>query len=427
VPVQPQLRFLDDDGLASRVKWVIGNFLEPLPFEDDEFDFVHMRQIARGVPEDRWHPFFEEVTRILKDGGSFEMIEEDLFFPGSETVISEKPIIEEKPTTEEIKKKKADARTSLLTLASSEPETPKNRDEDKIDPVGAQTPERRLSDPAAQTPTPRDLWSTFETNGGGVETINKNEPISMRNGEYYQGMRPRMSLDAWHTRGLLQNHIRPNRIDPTHHEDIEDDNEPELFHIPSGALTNPRDHSILQMAYNELHAARFINLTPLSILHSALTLHFRGMFMFITFEFGGSDIRVPDIQTHQPMEMMFPPSIKDQQALSKAKVSIDSTRSDGAASQTSDGSIPLLKLVPIGKAMARDPNSTVKKKIDLEPGLLRMHLAARVAEVLACAEDMWEFIEECKTSPLRWKNPDLEKLAEVSREEWEDCLSRFSM
>ena len=41
-------------------------------------------------------------------------------------------------------------------------------------------------------------------------------------------------------------------------------------------LQNPRDHSILEHIYIEMHASRFINLTPLSLLANSLPLYFKG-------------------------------------------------------------------------------------------------------------------------------------------------------
>ncbi|KAH9480652.1 hypothetical protein JR316_0007252 [Psilocybe cubensis] len=83
VPLHPNLQNLGSSDLASRITWVQHNFLETLPFQDEEFDFVHIKRIALGVPEDRWDKFFEEIQRVMKPGGAFEMVEEDLFFPGS--------------------------------------------------------------------------------------------------------------------------------------------------------------------------------------------------------------------------------------------------------------------------------------------------------------------------------------------------------
>ena len=63
-----------------------------LPFDDDEFDHVHIKSIARGVPENKvcihthmlrrwlivlqWQTIFEEVNRVLCPGGVLELVEE---------------------------------------------------------------------------------------------------------------------------------------------------------------------------------------------------------------------------------------------------------------------------------------------------------------------------------------------------------------
>ncbi|KAK1232824.1 hypothetical protein PQX77_004050 [Marasmius sp. AFHP31] len=83
VPLHPDLIQVGSMDMAQRITWVQHNFLEGLPFPNEEFDFVRIKRIARGVPEDKWDILFEEITRVMKPGGAFEMIEEDLFFPGS--------------------------------------------------------------------------------------------------------------------------------------------------------------------------------------------------------------------------------------------------------------------------------------------------------------------------------------------------------
>ena len=67
--------------------------MRKLPFEDGAFDHVRAVAIAKGVPENmvspipspatmprliylQWDPLFEEITRVLCPGGSFEMVEE---------------------------------------------------------------------------------------------------------------------------------------------------------------------------------------------------------------------------------------------------------------------------------------------------------------------------------------------------------------
>ncbi|KAH7878089.1 uncharacterized protein C8R40DRAFT_1168134 [Lentinula edodes] len=82
VPIQPDLQQVGSSDLAHRVTWIQGNFLESLPFPNEEFDFVHIKRISLGVPEDKWDYLFEEILRVMKPGAAFEMIEEDLMFPG---------------------------------------------------------------------------------------------------------------------------------------------------------------------------------------------------------------------------------------------------------------------------------------------------------------------------------------------------------
>ena len=44
------------------------------------------------------------------------------------------------------------------------------------------------------------------------------------------------------------------------------------------APLNPRDHSLLEYIYTGMHAARFINISPLSLLAHSLPLHFESLF-----------------------------------------------------------------------------------------------------------------------------------------------------
>ncbi|KDQ63259.1 hypothetical protein JAAARDRAFT_29278 [Jaapia argillacea MUCL 33604] len=71
-----------DPMIGDRVTFVHGNFLtNRLPFDDDEFDHVHVAGITHGVPENKWHFVFEEINRVLCPGGAVEMAIEDIHFP----------------------------------------------------------------------------------------------------------------------------------------------------------------------------------------------------------------------------------------------------------------------------------------------------------------------------------------------------------
>ncbi|KAJ7619183.1 hypothetical protein DFH06DRAFT_1235568 [Mycena polygramma] len=84
VDIQIPLKTLppEYESIAERITWVHGNFLtNKLPFEDDEFDHVHIHAIALGVPENKWGTLFEEINRILRPGGVVEVMEDDIIFP----------------------------------------------------------------------------------------------------------------------------------------------------------------------------------------------------------------------------------------------------------------------------------------------------------------------------------------------------------
>ncbi|KAI0719317.1 hypothetical protein C8T65DRAFT_636312 [Cerioporus squamosus] len=67
----PNSSFVGFD-LRNRIKWVHGDFLDPLPFQADQFDLVRICCIGLEVPEDSW----QELLEVL---------EEDLIFPAGRT------------------------------------------------------------------------------------------------------------------------------------------------------------------------------------------------------------------------------------------------------------------------------------------------------------------------------------------------------
>ncbi|KAF8913138.1 S-adenosyl-L-methionine-dependent methyltransferase [Gymnopilus junonius] len=84
VNIQIPLKILEPS-TSSRIEWKHGNFLTTkLPFDDDEFDHVHVQSIATGVPENKWGTLLDEISRVLRPGGSVEVIEDaylDIVFP----------------------------------------------------------------------------------------------------------------------------------------------------------------------------------------------------------------------------------------------------------------------------------------------------------------------------------------------------------
>lgn len=52
-----------------------GNLLEPLPFPDGFFDYVHMRFVFSAVPLERWPGVVRELVRVTAPGGWIELVE----------------------------------------------------------------------------------------------------------------------------------------------------------------------------------------------------------------------------------------------------------------------------------------------------------------------------------------------------------------
>jgi ubiquinone/menaquinone biosynthesis C-methylase UbiE len=52
-----------------------GNVLEPLPFPDDDFDFVHQRLLVAAIPAQRWPEIIRELARVTRHNGWIELVE----------------------------------------------------------------------------------------------------------------------------------------------------------------------------------------------------------------------------------------------------------------------------------------------------------------------------------------------------------------
>ncbi|KDN52156.1 hypothetical protein K437DRAFT_33283 [Tilletiaria anomala UBC 951] len=93
VPIQTSMSTFDDPDLGARVSWVVANFLEEWPFPDASFDFVHLRYIDQGVPEDAWDHVLSEAVRVAAPGAVIEVVTAPFalftnprFMPASEMV-----------------------------------------------------------------------------------------------------------------------------------------------------------------------------------------------------------------------------------------------------------------------------------------------------------------------------------------------------
>ncbi|CEL52059.1 hypothetical protein RSOLAG1IB_00596 [Rhizoctonia solani AG-1 IB] len=67
---------------SGRIAWVKGDFLaDRLPFDDETFDRVHMRDLSHAVPHHAWTLLLSEIARVLQPGGTLDLTAEDIIFP----------------------------------------------------------------------------------------------------------------------------------------------------------------------------------------------------------------------------------------------------------------------------------------------------------------------------------------------------------
>ncbi|TCD66604.1 hypothetical protein EIP91_001113 [Steccherinum ochraceum] len=439
----------------------------------------HVKRIARGVPEDKWDVLFEELARILKPGGALEIIEEDLYFPGS------------------LRKSNPGHSSTYATNLSPEPP--------------------QISD-RPRAPTPLSSFYSQAMNGSSTAANSSTPELPQR-----PPMAPRS-----HTEPLMP---LPSRS-PTDYTDatlvVEAEEYPPARNsdqqrraVAGEAPVDPRDHSILEFVYNEMHAARFINLEPLSLLGNTLSLYFK------------------DMRTHPPVIASFPPLPSSDTRSNRSRLtSYNGEFRSGPApshkSTISDPTVPAAHLLPppsgvttperrpsitadalrTGKSqfltlddsrldafspsprasfpspMQKSPNmSRIRRqstdalgrsepgspvsptndqvafpslsdkrktsrlpnpKFDFDVGLLNLHLLLRTEEILGCAEAMWDYvldyqhlhdpmrtIRPTNTRPRSLVHPKMPRrptadpmhgsLMALSRKEFDILLSRFNL
>ncbi|KAG1180551.1 hypothetical protein G6F70_001663 [Rhizopus microsporus] len=70
----------------QQVTFRYGNVLDRLPFEDNSFDFVHMRLFVLALQVNQWPIAINEILRVTKPGGMVQLVEFDLKMTGNEIV-----------------------------------------------------------------------------------------------------------------------------------------------------------------------------------------------------------------------------------------------------------------------------------------------------------------------------------------------------
>ncbi|TBU23182.1 hypothetical protein BD311DRAFT_819838 [Dichomitus squalens] len=399
VPLHPDLLQVGCFDLAARITWVQGNFLESLPFPNEEFDYVRLTRVGRGVPEDKWDALFEEITRVMKPGGAFEMWEEDLHFPGHRG--GESVHIVESP-------------------GPMHPPTPPHTDSSHS------SEQERLHHPTSFALRSQRSSLAFSYSFDDVTRVN---------------------------RPMFEDTQRPIHASqsPTNGAQTS-----MLFRSLDRPPMNPHDHSLLEIIYNEMHAARFINLEPVSMIANLLPLHFRDVRapppIVVTFpplpvppvfddRSDGSPVTTrrnvfDDPFVEEPLQVESPTEFGtfrfSQSPVLHARdmvdgtpyVGIDTARYSGVSpsafrrktlpstteqaahlKQRSD-SLPMSSDTPISLAklqghIAAGRNPLPNKTINFDPRTLNLLLTLRVNEVLGCAEPMWDWVVDFQENVAR--------------------------
>ncbi|KAK0487502.1 hypothetical protein IW261DRAFT_1653946, partial [Armillaria novae-zelandiae] len=326
VPLHPDLLQVGSSDLAHRITWTQSNFLDCLPFPNEEFDFVHIKRIALGVPEDKWDHLFEEIVRVMKPGAAFEMIEEDLFFPGcildgdedrdsdfevgSPLSTNSSPSLLPTGSTSGTSNYSAPVTPPSMTLPL--PLLPMSNTaiiEDDEDEMALNTIRYR-SEPRKSPlpPTPSPPASSLQSSKLAPNTVKPLPPLPPHKATRMstapstfkttanQHQTPRHSDEMLPTRSpIIFGAGRSKR--PSTSSGIAGRRSPGTAGI-SPFLTrslpkeppNPRNHTLLETIYKETQASRFINLSPLSMLPNALGLHFK-----------------VDVRSQPPIRFAFPP------------------------------------------------------------------------------------------------------------------------
>ena len=61
--------------LPTNCRLSLANVLEPLPYPDHAFDFVHQRFLVAAIPSQRWPSVVHELARVTRPGGWIELLE----------------------------------------------------------------------------------------------------------------------------------------------------------------------------------------------------------------------------------------------------------------------------------------------------------------------------------------------------------------
>ncbi|KAJ1310077.1 hypothetical protein OPQ81_006829 [Rhizoctonia solani] len=403
VPIQPSLeRVTSRSGVSTskthadlrlheRIHWVHGNFLEKLPFEDSEFDFVRCRKIARGVPESKWDGLYEEIVRVMKPGAAFEHIEEDILFPSE---ISNKPT---NPPPVAVYNAPSPARV----LSTPPYTTPPYLSSTSLPHGSSSISTVRTPDQYRRSPS-TSFSSVIESPVEGRNIVPSVSSTSSTSLAGSNEPRTRTTLVVPGSTTTTSNPPIPEPLDRDSRGSGES-NGHGRHQAADYSFHDPRVHTRLEELFISMHDARWINLKPLSLLPRLIQERMTGM------------IASP------PVNMFLPPRPREGPIPDREVGAIEVARGNGdvLVKQLSKMRIPgsgpefdekLLVPKPGDEEISRFLTFDFSRMGSVARGggagmmptgqfgfnlnWLVFHLSIAVAEVVACKEAIWEHLKE---------------------------------
>ncbi|CAE6347941.1 unnamed protein product [Rhizoctonia solani] len=392
VPIQPNLERVtgqwttkakDHPGLRlhERIRWVHGNFLDGLPFQDNEFDFVRCRKIARGVPESKWDELYEEIVRVMKPGAAFEQIEEDIVFP-SELSKKTPPAVATYPSPSPSRTLPTPPYLSSTSLPQSSSSTVRTPEQYRRSPSTSFS--SMIESPVEGRNVVPSISSSASLAGSSDSRTPLNRTTLVVPGSATSTSNPSLpDPPARDSRGSNESngHARQQAADYSFHD--------------------PREHTRLEELFVAMHDARWINLKPLSLIPRLIQEHMTGM------------------MSSPPVNMYLPPRPREGSIPQLTVGALEIARASGEAlvkhiskmryseqmvfdeshlsPQPGDDllarymTFDISRMGSVSKSGAGVmPSATFKFDLNW----LMFHLSSAVNEVLSCKEAIWEYLRE---------------------------------
>ncbi|KAG6849932.1 hypothetical protein H0H93_003461 [Arthromyces matolae] len=343
----------------------------------------HIKRIALGVPEDKWDSLFQDIIRVMKPGAAFEMLEEDLFFPGKSMDSDDELDLDSdsEKRSSFLSSHRTSTQSQMIYFEGAESEQPLLKAENSFSTATTTTfpaTPSRSSSPAADIVVSNDFTKEAQellAQAIGDYVLPLQEATMPNNTILNDNLSPttirghsQLKISPFTGSTLSLNPAAIGKGAPTNGEghtelksknrsrayslstsasvpDISSqrttsDNQKPASHVPPVPLLlrtipkappNPRDHSLLEGIYTQLLGSRFINISPLALLANYVGFYFQ------------------DVRTHPPLQYHFPALSRKRPCSDTEEEEGDSESEDASSDDARDAILPS----PISRSVRR--------------------------------------------------------------------------